>query len=169
MLKVLKLTVVLLTVLFTLQGGQRSASSTYQDLPTGTGVEVVREKCLLCHEADLIVQQRLSRTGWVREVEKMIRWGTVVTDSEKEVIIAYLAGKFSPRGIQAAAAVEESGRKIFEEKCLLCHEGDLTEQQRLTRAGWTREVEKMIRWGADVSAAEKEPLIDYLTQRCPAR
>ena len=54
--------------------------------------------------------------------------------------------------------------KIFEERCLLCHEADLTRQQRLSRQGWTREVDKMVRWGAAVTDAEKEPLVDYLVR-----
>lgn len=145
-------------------------------LPEGAGVEVVRNKCTICHEADLIVAQRLSLQGWTREVEKMIRWGTEVTESEKSTIIAYLAAHFGQRPLEAkssappaaaqtAAAGGERGKAIFEAKCLICHESDLSEQQRLSRAGWTREVEKMIRWGADVSEAEKEPLIDYLASR----
>ena len=138
-----------------------------QDLPDGAGVEVVRAKCVLCHETDLIVQQRLSRPGWVREVEKMIRWGTVVNDTEKEAIIDYLAANFGPKptGVAPASSAEEPGKKIFQEKCLLCHEADLTEQQRLSRGGWTREVDKMIRWGAVVSDAEKEALVSYLASR----
>jgi len=110
------------------------------------------------------MQQRLSRPGWVREVEKMIRWGTVVSDTEKEVIIDYLANNLGPKpvALRAASGADESGKKIFQEKCLLCHEADLTEQQRLSRAGWTREVDKMIRWGAVVNDAEKEVLVSYL-------
>src|SRR5262245_10290423 len=135
-----------------------------QDLPDGKGAELARDKCLNCHEADVIVAQRLSRQGWTREVEKMIRWGAVVSDAEKEVLIDYFAGHFRPRPAAGApAAGDDRDKKIFEEKCLLCHEADLTEQQRLSRQGWTREVEKMIRWGAAVSDAEKEPLIDYLS------
>jgi hypothetical protein len=38
-------------------------------------------------------------------------------------------------------------------------------QQKLTPAGWTRSVEKMMRWGANVTGAEKQPLIDYLASR----
>ncbi|SRR6266542_4439906 len=134
-----------------------------QDLPEGKGAELARDKCLNCHEADLIVSQRLSRQGWTREVEKMIRWGAVVSDAEKEVLIDYFAAHFKPRSAAGApAAGDDRGKQIFEEKCLLCHEADLTEQQRLSRQGWTREVEKMIRWGAVVSDAEKEPLVDYL-------
>ena len=134
-----------------------------QDLPDGKGAELARDKCLNCHEADLIVSQRLSRQGWTREVEKMIRWGAAVSDAEKEVLIDYFAAHFKPRSAASAqAAGDDRGKQIFEEKCLLCHEADLTEQQRLSRQGWTREVEKMIRWGAVVSDAEKGPLVDYL-------
>jgi cytochrome c5 len=135
----------------------------WQELPEGKGAELARERCVNCHEADLIVSQRLSRQGWTREVEKMIRWGAVASDAEKQILIDYFAAHFKPRSAASpAAAGDERGKRIFEEKCLLCHEADLTEQQRLSRQGWTREVEKMIRWGAVVTGAEKEPLIDYL-------
>jgi cytochrome c1 len=133
-----------------------------QDLPEGKGVELARERCVNCHETDLIVSQRLSRQGWTREVEKMIRWGAVASEAEKEVLIDYFAANFKPRSAANAPTGDDRGKQIFEEKCLLCHEADLTEQQRLSRQGWTREVEKMIRWGAAVSDAEKEPLVDYL-------
>jgi len=143
----------------------RTTRAAQQDLPEGKGVEIARDKCLLCHEADLIVSQRLSRQGWTREVEKMIRWGAVASDSEKEVLVDYFAAHFAPRRVTAtnvAMASEARGKEIFENQCLLCHEADLTTQQRLSRQGWTREVEKMIRWGAIVTDAEKEPLVDYL-------
>jgi len=143
----------------------RTTSAARQDLPEGKGVELARDKCVICHEADLIVSQRLSRQGWVREVEKMIRWGAVVSDAEKEILVEYFAAHFAPRKSAAAntaATNEARGKQIFEEKCLVCHEADLTEQQRLSRQGWTREVEKMIRWGASVTDAEKEPLVDHL-------
>jgi cytochrome c5 len=143
--------------------GLSGARAAWQDLPEGKGVEIAREKCLNCHEADLIVSQRLSRQGWVREVEKMMRWGAVVTEAEKDPLVDYFAGHFGPQpASKTAAANAERGKEVFENKCLLCHEADLTQQQRLSRQGWTREVEKMVRWGAAVSDAEKEPLVDYL-------
>jgi len=45
-----------------------------------------------------------------------------------------------------------------------CHGPSLIAQQRLERAGWTREVDKMILWGAKVADADKDSLIDYLTR-----
>jgi hypothetical protein len=43
-----------------------------------------------------------------------------------------------------------------------CHGPSLIAQQRLDLAGWTREVNKMIGWGADVSVSDKDELIRYL-------
>ncbi|HEY7183077.1 MAG TPA: hypothetical protein VIC84_16725 [Blastocatellia bacterium] len=139
-----------------------------QDLPEGKGAEIARDKCVVCHEADVIVAQRLSRQGWTREVEKMIRWGAAVSDAEKEVLVDYFAARFKPgsgprSAVSAPAPGDEHGKRILEEKCLLCHESDVIVAQRLSRQGWTREVEKMIRWGAVVSDEEKGPLLDYLS------
>ncbi len=157
----IKLSLALMVAVFGLMNSNTFAAR--QDLPEGKGVELARDRCVGCHEADLIVAQRLSRQGWIREVEKMIRWGAVASDSEKEILIDYFAAHFKPRSTASAPmAGADPGKQIFEEKCLLCHEADLTEQQRLSRPGWTREVEKMVRWGAVVTDTEKEPLIDYL-------
>lgn len=67
------------------------------DLPEGKGVEIARAKCLNCHEADVIVAQRLSRQGWTREVEKMVRWGAVVADAEKEPLVDFLSSNYGPQ------------------------------------------------------------------------
>jgi len=139
-----------------------------QDLPAGKGGALARERCLSCHETDLIISQRLSRQGWTREVDKMIRWGATVNATEKEALIDYLAANFGPKKHEVSASKspgsESPGKEIFEKRCMSCHEADLTRQQRLSRQGWTREVEKMIRWGAEVTDPEKEPLIDFLSK-----
>jgi cytochrome c5 len=135
------------------------------DLPDGKGVELARDKCVTCHEADLIIAQRLSKQGWTREVEKMIRWGAKVNDTEKETLVEYFSTHFPQRKTTTVVATNEArGKQIFEDKCLVCHEVDLTEAQRLSKQGWTREVEKMIRWGAKVTDAEKELLVEYLAK-----
>ena len=135
-----------------------------QDLPEGEGAGLVKEKCLGCHEADLIVQQRLSHAAWIREVDKMIRWGAQASDFEKESMVNYLSAYLGARPVSTpSGASVERGRTVFRTKCLACHEADLAEQQRLSRSGWTREVDKMIRWGADVPADDKDPLLDFLS------
>src|SRR5215470_1143182 len=75
-----------------------------QELPEGKGVELARDRCVSCHEADVIIAQRLSKQGWTREVEKMIRWGAVASDSEKESLVDYFAANFKPRSAGSAPA-----------------------------------------------------------------
>ena len=158
----LKVALVLLAL--TSAGWLGRVAASPQDLPAGKGVEIARNRCLNCHEADLIVAQKLSRAGWVREVEKMVRWGAVVKDDEKDVLVDYFAAQFAPYRPAAATNNAARGQAIYEDKCLLCHESDLIVAQRLSRPGWVREVEKMVRWGAVVKDDQKDPLVDYLFQ-----
>lgn len=53
----------------------------------------------------------------------------------------------------------------YRSSCLGCHNEDLIRGQKLTRAQWEREVEKMMRWGAQVPPEQKANLIDYLAAR----
>jgi DMSO/TMAO reductase YedYZ molybdopterin-dependent catalytic subunit len=46
--------------------------------------------------------------------------------------------------------------------CLGCHGEDMVAGQRLNRAGWEREVDKMIKWGAHVPAGDRAGIIDFL-------
>jgi sulfite oxidase len=53
---------------------------------------------------------------------------------------------------------------VFRESCLTCHGEDVVRQQRLTRAQWERELNKMIGWGARVRPEDRETLLEYLTR-----
>jgi hypothetical protein len=149
--------------------GMAVTSVSAQELPPGQGRETVIARCLTCHEPDLITQQRLSRIGWGRELDKMIRWGAVVETGEREPMLDYLAAHFAPKPVPSQLVATAGSEANYRRACLTCHEDDLIEQQRLTRAGWVREVDKMIRWGANVPEAEKDALIDYLAARYPPR
>lgn len=63
---------------------------------------------------------------------------------------------------QAPSAADMA--KKMEAACTGCHGPALIAQQRVDRNGWTREVDKMIRWGARVDAADKDALIAYLAR-----
>ncbi len=135
-------------------------------LPASAGVEVAQAKCIGCHEADLIVSQRLSPAGWDREVAKMERWGATLTADERRALVGYLTRTFGVRpAVSHDLAAVAAGEAVFKEACRMCHDDDLSEQQRLSAAAWGREVDKMVRWGAKVSAEEKPALVAYLTSR----
>ncbi len=57
----------------------------------------------------------------------------------------------------------------FKSTCLVCHGSDVMEQQRLNRGQWEREVDKMVRWGADVKPEYKDQLVDFLSSRWGVR
>lgn len=140
-----------------------------QELPPGPGREPVIARCLSCHEADILGQQRLSRAAWGRSIDKMIRWGAVVETAEREPMLDYLSAHFTPNPVPAHIVATAGTEAIYKRACLTCHEDDLIEAQRLTRTGWTREVDKMIGWGAIVPDAERDALIEYLAARYPPR
>jgi cytochrome c5 len=56
-----------------------------------------RQTCDLCHDDDVIRQQRLTRAGWDREITKMTGWGAKVTDSQRSALLDYLFANFGPR------------------------------------------------------------------------
>jgi hypothetical protein len=72
------------------------ASAQGPDLPPGPIQAKVRTACLECHDAGIIVQQRLSRATWAKEVDKMIRWGATVAPEDREAFIEYLGSNFGP-------------------------------------------------------------------------
>jgi hypothetical protein len=53
--------------------------------------------------------------------------------------------------------------------CLGCHGEDIIAGQRLTRAQWERDVQKMIGWGAPVRAEDREGIIDFLVRHFGAQ
>ncbi len=47
--------------------------------------------------------------------------------------------------------------------CTVCHDAGIITQQRLSKDAWTKEVDKMIRWGTQVEPKDRDALIDYLS------
>lgn len=65
-------------------------------LPAGAMQQKATTACLECHEARIILQQRLSKAAWTKEVDKMTKWGAVVDAADRDALIDYLSGNFSP-------------------------------------------------------------------------
>ncbi|MFN0102796.1 MAG: sulfite oxidase [Bryobacteraceae bacterium] len=56
-----------------------------------------KQTCLGCHGEEAMAQQRLNRTQWEREVEKMQRWGAGVTPQNKDTLVDYLSKRYPSR------------------------------------------------------------------------
>jgi cytochrome c5 len=139
-----------------------------QQLPDGPGAAVLKSRCVVCHESDIITSQKLTLAGWTRSIDKMVRWGSSITPDERETLQPYLAEHFGPQPA-ASHAQAAAGETTYQRACLVCHDADMIAQQRLSKTGWTRSVEKMMRWGAAVTDADKDALVDYLVSKHPAR
>ena len=47
--------------------------------------------------------------------------------------------------------------------CTECHDSRIIVQQRLSNKAWSKEVDKMIKWGAVVDPEDRNTFIDYLS------
>jgi hypothetical protein len=66
------------------------------ELPRGPMQQKATTACAECHDAGIIVQQRLDKKLWTKEVDKMIRWGALVDPQDREALIDYLNENFAP-------------------------------------------------------------------------
>jgi hypothetical protein len=118
-----------------------------------------------CHGPGLIAQQRLDRAGWIREVDKMTGWGASVSAADRDAFINYFSTMFNssrPRPNSSKVLPEGAAKDLFQVTCMICHDDAPVAGLNLDRAGWTREVDKMVGWGARVPDGRKQDLIDYL-------
>jgi hypothetical protein len=83
-------------VVLTLLIGLSIVHAQSPDLPAGPVQAKVRTACTECHDARIVLQQRLSDKAWTREVDKMIKWGAVVNATDRDAFIRYLSLNFPP-------------------------------------------------------------------------
>ena len=79
------------------------------------------------------------------------------------VNVVNTASTEAPRVQPVVAAIEPPSG--FKSACLACHDEDVIRQQRLSRAQWDGEINKMTGWGAKVSDQDRSALLDYLAGR----
>jgi len=89
------------------------AQSPNAPLPPGAAKEKAEAACLTCHEARIIVQQRLSKPAWTKELDKMIKWGAEVDPKDHDALVDYFSANFGPEQTACAApkSQQESGSK----------------------------------------------------------
>ena len=75
---------------------QTPSASVNPQLPAGAMQPQATTACMECHDASILVQQRLDRKAWTKEVDKMIRWGAVVDPSDRDALIDYFTKNFGP-------------------------------------------------------------------------
>ena len=83
------------SLLFAALAGAQS-SDTKLELPAGPTEAKARVACTTCHDAHIIVQQRLAKAAWGKEVDKMIKWGAIVNPSDRDALVEYFSANFGP-------------------------------------------------------------------------
>jgi hypothetical protein len=63
--------------------------------------------CLPCHSLRLIHSQRLSRTTWNKELDKMTGWGTKIQD--RDALLEYLVANYGDDKPMAPPAMSVDG------------------------------------------------------------
>jgi hypothetical protein len=81
---------------FPAQAQKPAQASLTADLPAGPMQAKATTACLECHEARIILQQRLTKPAWTKEVDKMTKWGALVDPADRDALIDYLSVNFSP-------------------------------------------------------------------------
>ena len=56
------------------------------------GAAEERKSCVGCHSLRISSTQRLSRAGWEKELDKMVRWGAKI--AERDALLVYLVDKY---------------------------------------------------------------------------
>lgn len=51
--------------------------------------------------------------------------------------------------------------------CTECHDASIIQQQRLSAKSWTKEVDKMIKWGAFVEPGDRAAFVEFLSASYP--
>jgi hypothetical protein len=80
------------------------------ELPPGPLQQKARTACNECHDSGIIVQQRLNRAAWTKEVDKMTGWGATVAPEDRAAFIDYFASNFGPDKPPAAPQYGQPAR-----------------------------------------------------------
>ena len=90
-----------------------SQAGSVPELPSGPMQAKATTACTECHDARIIVQQRLSKAAWTKEVDKMVKWGALVDAQDRDALIDYLSANF---GVDKPEYVPERSRSSAAKK-----------------------------------------------------
>jgi len=79
-----------------------------QQLPEGSGKEILEKQCSTCHTIEVIVSERHDADEWKRLVMEMIDRGAEITDEQVPVVVDYLAANWSKAGSPPDKPAEKS-------------------------------------------------------------
>jgi len=79
-------------------------AQTPASLPEGPGYDALVRACSDCHAPDMVLNHRLDTGGWNEMVSMMTDRGATVSDTDRKVLVDYLAANLGPPGAAATPA-----------------------------------------------------------------
>ena len=76
--------------------GSPSVTAVAQERSNDEAMQLLANRCGICHSTDLVTQQRLDRSRWTATVDKMIHWGAPLSPEERNALVNYLAAQYHP-------------------------------------------------------------------------
>lgn len=152
-----------------------------EQLQIEKGRQAVGQACAPCHSNILRIVQihKKSAEQWRDTVYSMIGRGAQILPEEIEPLTAFLAANAgggrpsasSPAqasndrqpasGTPAQQLAEAAGRSLLQRQCARCHDLEAATKKPETD-DWKTVIARMVTYGADVSPADQQRLIEYL-------
>lgn len=85
----------------------QAPSAPGKPLPPGPMQAKVKAACTQCHNATRITEQHLTRQQWSDQLDKMEGLGAVISESDRNAMLAYLTKNFGP-GKSGKTAVKKA-------------------------------------------------------------
>jgi cytochrome c5 len=144
-------------------------------LPAGEGRELVAAVCTSCHPARTFGQIRQNERAWRVQVMKMMMAGAQVGPDDIEPITKYLATALGP-GVPLpgpppakVTLADGNGKELVEGACALCHGLDRVTSAKRTDHQWDAIIDRMVFFGAPLSADQAKTVHTYLTSSYGAK
>jgi cytochrome c5 len=126
--------------------------------------------CATCHNnfGRMIQTHRKTAEQWKDTVYSMIGRGALILPDEIDPLAAFLAATAGPNSRPIASpartspqAPESEGKALLDRNCQMCH--DLaTATKKPPAEEWRAVINKMVTYGASLTASEQQKLVEYL-------
>lgn len=137
-------------------------------LPPGEGADIIAVTCSQCHGLNALTQLRMDGKAWRHQIYDMIERGAQVRPDQVDTMVNYLQTHFGP-GVPfpgpppaPVALPPGNGADIVQSRCSLCHGVDRVVTVKRTPAQWTSILNRMVYYGAPVTAEQQKTVLDYL-------
>ncbi|MGA2393451.1 MAG: hypothetical protein ABSH03_08900 [Candidatus Lustribacter sp.] len=139
-------------------------------LPPGDGADIIAVTCSQCHGLNALTQLRMSGPAWRHQIYDMIERGAQVRPDQVDTMVNYLQTHLGP-GIPfpgpspaPVTLAPGNGADVVQTRCSLCHGVDRVVTVKRTPAQWTAILNRMVYYGAPITADQQKAVFDYLSK-----